>query len=121
MAGGGVAGASGASGSAGSAGSGGTPGTSAQCAELAAAYASALAEQVTCNAGAANQCGSSAEAAPGCDCHVFIQPKDPFAIEHLLNLQADWFDADCEDPQCPVDCSDSEQGSCSQSGQCAAG
>jgi hypothetical protein len=102
------------------AGAAGTVGNEARCAEIEAEYAGALQLQLTCSPNGANQCGSSAEAAPGCDCHVFIQPKDPFAIENLLNLQFDWFDADCSSPECPADCSSAAQGTCSPNGRCVA-
>lgn len=121
-AGGGVANGGSASGSAGAAGassSGGASSPSAQCAEIEAEYATSLAEQVACNSAAGDQCDSRVEAAPGCDCRVVIEPKDPYAIEHLLNLQADWFDADCENPKCPSDCAEAARGSCAANGECA--
>src|SRR5688572_2875804 len=95
-------------------------GNAERCAEIETEYAIALEEQISCSPNGQNQCGSSAEAAPGCDCQVFIQPKDPFAIEALLNLQFDWFDADCSDPDCPADCSSGSQGTCAANGRCTA-
>jgi hypothetical protein len=74
------------------------------CAELAKAYADELAVQVACTPGAQNQCQSRVEAVPGCDCRVPIQPKDPFAIENLFNMQDDWLTADCAPLTCLATC-----------------
>jgi hypothetical protein len=77
-----------------------------------AAYAAELAKQLECKPGAASQCTNRAAAAPGCECRVFIQPSDPFAIEHLSNVANDWFDGDCSNPTCPAKCSTAAAGTC---------
>jgi hypothetical protein len=107
------AGAAGAPADAGSAG-----GTSARCAEIEAEYASSFAEHVTCNPGGVDQCQDRIEAAPGCDCLAFIEPKDPFAIEHLTNVFIDYLDADCENAMCPSPCPSGPIGTCGSDGRC---
>ena len=97
-----------------SGGSGGSGGTSsaAVCDKVKTEYASELAKQLECKPGAGSQCTNRAAAAPGCECRVFIQPADPFAIEHLSNLANGWFDADCSMPSCPAKCSTAAAGTC---------
>ena len=51
-------------------------------------------------------------AAPGCECRIFMQPADPFAIEHLSNVASGWFSADCSMPSCPAKCSTAVTGTC---------
>jgi hypothetical protein len=102
----------------GAAGAGGSGGSGVTCAQIAAEYASSFAEQVTCNPGAGNQCQDRIEAAPGCDCRLFIEPKDPFAIEDLLNVYAAWLDANCQDPMCPSSCPSGMNGVCGSNGRC---
>jgi hypothetical protein len=75
-------------------------------------YLAELEKQLACKPGAASQCVNKADAAPGCDCRVFIQPADPFAIEHLSNLVNGWFDADCSMPSCPAKCAAAVAGTC---------
>jgi hypothetical protein len=102
----------------GGAGAGGSADASARCAQIATEYASSFAEQLTCNPGGGDQCQDRIEAAPGCDCLVFIEPKDPFAIEHLTNVFIDYLDADCESPMCPDTCPDAARGTCGSDGRC---
>jgi hypothetical protein len=101
-------------GSAGSASVGGSGGTSsaALCDMIKAEYAAELAKQLECKPGAGSQCTNRAAAAPGCECRVFIQPSDPFAIEHLSNVANGWFDEDCSMPSCPAKCSTAAAGTC---------
>ncbi|HEX2872950.1 MAG TPA: hypothetical protein VHP33_16930 [Polyangiaceae bacterium] len=94
-----------------SAGSGGTS-SAAVCDLVKTEYAAELAKQLECKPGAGSQCANRAAAAPGCECRVFIQPSDPFAIEHLSNVANGWFDADCVDPTCPAKCSTAAAGTC---------
>lgn len=93
-------------------GSAGSAGSNGACPMIAAEYASELEKQLACNPSAGSQCTNRAEAAPGCECRVFIQPSDPFAIEHLSNLANGWFDADCSMPSCPAMCSAAAAGTC---------
>jgi hypothetical protein len=100
-------------GGAGSAGNGGGgAGASAVCAMVKSEYAAELEKQLACNPNAGSQCTDRAAAAPGCDCRVFIEPSDPFAIEHLSNVAHGWFDADCSMPTCPAKCSTANAGTC---------
>lgn len=94
--------------------SGGSGGTSsaAACDMVKMEYAAELAKQLECKPGAGSQCTNRAAAAPGCECRVFIQPSDPFAIEHLSNVANGWFDADCSNPSCPAKCSTAAAGTC---------
>ncbi len=104
-----------AGGSAGSAGgSGGSSGaaTNAACAMIKSEYAAALDKQLACKPNTGSQCTNAAAAAPGCECRVFIQPADPFAIENLSNVANGWFDADCSMPSCPAKCSTAVAGTC---------
>jgi hypothetical protein len=75
-------------------------------------YAAELEKQLECKPGAGSQCTNRAAAAPGCECRVFIQPSDPFAIEHLSNVANAWFDEDCSNPSCPAKCSTAAAGTC---------
>lgn len=79
---------------------------------IASEYASELEKQLGCNPSAGSQCTNRVAAAPGCECRVFIQPSDPFAIEHLSNVANGWFDADCSTPTCPENCSTAVAGTC---------
>lgn len=112
--GGGAAGAGG-----GAAGAGAAPDNSARCAAIEAEYTSSFEPQLTCTPGVAGQCQDRIEAAPGCDCRVFIEPKDPFAIEHLTNVFIEWLDADCEDATCPSTCPTGTRGACGSNGACS--
>jgi hypothetical protein len=94
-----------------SAGNGGTS-SAAVCDMVKTEYAAELAKQLECKPGAGSQCANRAAAAPGCECRVFIQPSDPFAIEHLSNVANGWFDADCSNPTCPAKCSTAAAGTC---------
>ncbi|HTV21345.1 MAG TPA: hypothetical protein VMG12_21810 [Polyangiaceae bacterium] len=107
-----------AGGTGGMSGAGGAPEPSARCAAIEAEYTSSFTPQLTCQPGAANQCEDRIEAAPGCDCRVFIEPKDPFAIEHLTNVFIEWLDADCENPTCPSTCPNGTRGTCGANGVC---
>jgi hypothetical protein len=75
-------------------------------------YATELDKQLACKPNVAAQCVDRAAAAPGCECRVFIQPGDPFAIEHLSNVASGWFDADCSMASCPAQCSSAAAGTC---------
>jgi hypothetical protein len=114
-AGGGV-GAAGGGGSAGggvSAAGGGSAGSNgAACKVVQSEYAVELDKQLLCNPNAGSQCSNRVAAAPGCECRVFIQPSDPFAIEHLSNVANGWFDHDCSMPSCPAKCSTAAVGTC---------
>jgi hypothetical protein len=101
-----------ASGSAGSSAGQSGAGTSAACAGVASEYRTELERQLSCNPNASQQCTDRAAAAPGCECRVFIEPTDPFAIEHLSNVANGWFDADCSLPSCPAKCSTASAGTC---------
>jgi hypothetical protein len=92
--------------------SGGGSGASAVCEGVNAEYASELEKQLACNPNAGSQCANKVAAAPGCECRVFMQPSDPFAIEHLSNVANGWFDADCSMPTCPARCSTAATGTC---------
>lgn len=105
----GGAGNGGASGN-GTAGGGGS--NAAVCQTVKTEYASELEKQLACKPGAASQCTNKVAAAPGCECRVFIQPADPFAIEHLSNVGNGWFDADCSMAVCPAKCSTAVAGTC---------
>jgi hypothetical protein len=105
----------------GAAGAGGSGDASASCAQIATEYASSFDQQITCNPGAGDQCQDRIEAGPGCDCLVFIEPKDPFAIEHLTNVFIDYLDADCENPMCPGTCPGGTRGICGSDGLCTSG
>jgi hypothetical protein len=84
---------------------GGGAGTAAVCPMVASEYQAELERQLLCNPQAASQCANKVAAAPGCECRVFIQPSDPFAIENL-------FVADCSMPICPAKCSTAATGTC---------
>jgi hypothetical protein len=103
---------------AGGAGAGGSADASERCAEIEAEYASSFAQQLTCNPGGGEQCQDRIEAAAGCGCLVFIEPKDPFAIEHLTNVFIDYLDADCESSMCPGTCPSGARGTCGSDGLC---
>jgi hypothetical protein len=75
-------------------------------------YAAELEKQLACNPKGSSQCANRAAAAPGCECRVFIQPSDPFAIEGLANIEEGWFKANCSMPSCPAKCSTAATGSC---------
>lgn len=105
---GGSAGATGASGG----GGGGGAGANAMCQTIKSEYAAELEKQLACNPNAGSQCTDRAAAAPGCECRVFIEPSDPFAIEHLSNVANGWFDEDCSMPTCPAKCTTANAGSC---------
>jgi hypothetical protein len=77
-----------------------------------AEYAEELEKQLACKPGASSQCTNKAALAPGCECRVFIQPADPFAIEHLSNVGNGWFEADCSIATCPTKCSTATAGTC---------
>lgn len=77
-----------------------------------AEYAAELEKQLACKPNTASQCTNKVAAAPGCECRVFMQPSDPFAIEHLSNLGNGWFDADCSMPSCPAKCTTATAGTC---------
>jgi hypothetical protein len=110
---GGVATGDGGGGTASGAGSGGGGGSaSAACGAVKAEYATELEKQLACNPNAGSQCANKVAAAPGCECRVFMQPSDPFAIEHLSNVANGWFDADCSMPTCPAKCSTAATGTC---------
>jgi hypothetical protein len=79
---------------------------------IAEDYAAELEQQLRCDPSGGQQCVNRAAAAPGCECRVFIQPTDPFAIEHLSNVANGWFDADCSAPACPAACSAAAAGTC---------
>ena len=79
---------------------------------MKAEYESELEKQLACNPNAGSQCANKVAAAPGCECRVFMQPSDPFAIEHLSNVANGWFDADCSMPTCPARCSTAATGTC---------
>jgi hypothetical protein len=82
------------------------------CPMIASEYASELEKQLECNPSAGSQCTNKVALAPGCECRVFIQPSDPFAIEHLSNVANGWFEADCSMPSCPAQCSTAAAGMC---------
>jgi hypothetical protein len=75
-------------------------------------YLAELDKQLACTPNAASQCTDRAAAGPGCECRVFIEPADPFAIEHLSNVANGWFTADCSMPSCPAKCSTAATGTC---------
>lgn len=110
-----------ASGSAGSSAGQSGAGTSAVCDEVRSEYFAELARQLDCNPSASQQCVNRAAAAPGCECRVFIQPTDPFAIEQLSNVASGWFDADCSMPSCPMRCSTAATGRCEVDASAALG
>jgi hypothetical protein len=91
-------------------GSGGT--NAAVCQMVKAEYATELEKQLACTPGAGSQCTNKVAAAPGCECRVFIQPADPFAIEHLSNVGDGWYRADCNIAICPAKCSAAAAGTC---------
>jgi hypothetical protein len=93
-------------------GGGGAAGTNAVCQTVKAEYAAELDKQLDCKPNVAAQCTNKVAAAPGCACRVFMQPTDPFAIEHLANLDNGWFEADCSMPSCPAKCSTATAGTC---------
>lgn len=99
-------------GDAGSGGNAGSAGSRAVCAMVKEEYAAELAKQLGCRPNAASQCADRVAAAPGCECLVFIEPTDPFAIEHLKNLEDGWFSDDCRTPSCPATCSTASVGAC---------
>jgi hypothetical protein len=98
-------------GSAGNGGSGGVD-TNAVCQMVKSEYAAELDKQLGCNPNAGSQCTNKVAAAPGCECRVFMQPTDPFAIEHLSNVGNGWFEADCSMPSCPAKCTTAAAGTC---------
>lgn len=110
----GNAGAGGKGGAGGGSGGGGA-GMSARCPIIKADYAKELDKQLNCNPSVGSQCDDRVDAAPGCECRVFIQPSDPFAIEHLANVANEWFDEDCTMPSCPATCSNAASGTCQAS------
>jgi hypothetical protein len=114
VAGGHSGGVSGGGGSAGIGGNGGASGASANatCSTVKSEYAAELEKQLACDPSASSQCTNKVAAAPGCECRVFMQPSDPFAIEHLSNVANGWFDADCSMPACPAKCSTAATGTC---------
>jgi hypothetical protein len=69
-------------------------------------YAAELALQVACNPKVSSaQCAGRVPAAPACgNCRIAIEPKDPFAIENLANIEDGWFRAGCSMPTCPMPC-----------------
>ncbi|MDF3071310.1 MAG: hypothetical protein K0R38_6911 [Polyangiaceae bacterium] len=85
---------------------------SSACPTVKADYAGELDKQLLCNPNGSSQCTDRVAAAAGCQCLVFIEPADPFAIEHLLNLENAWFEADCSMPACPAKCSTASAGNC---------
>ena len=91
----------GTSGAGGAAGAAGTNGEA--CRKVQSDYAAELVTQVACKVSSA-QCASRVPAAPGCECRIAIEPKDPFAIENLLNIEDGWFRAGCSMPTCPMPC-----------------
>jgi hypothetical protein len=93
-------------------GGGGSAGSSAACQMVKSDYMAELEKQLACNPSAGSQCLSRAVAAPGCECRVFIQPGDPFAIEHLTNVADGWYAADCSMPICPAKCTTASAGNC---------
>lgn len=101
-----------ASGSPGSSAGQSSAGTSTVCEGVASEYRVELERQSSCDPNAGQQCTDRAAAAPGCECRVFIEPTDPFAIEHLSNVANGWFDADCSMPRCPAKCSTATAGTC---------
>jgi hypothetical protein len=101
-----------ASGSAGSNAGQSGAGMSDVCDRVRSEYLTELDRQLDCNPNAGQQCVNRAAAAPGCECRVFIQPTDPFAIEQLSNLADGWFTADCNMPSCPLACSTASAGTC---------
>jgi hypothetical protein len=115
-AGGATAGAAGRSG-----GSAGGDGKSAACAEAERIYAEELARLLECTPGAGNQCQEEREAVPGCDCQAAVQPRDPFSLENLTNLQEDWFALRCPPLPCPVTCNDGAPSCQQQSGSSLGG
>lgn len=82
------------------------------CENVASDYAAELAQQLQCDPKDPSPCTDRVRAAPGCECRVFIEPADPFAIEHLSNVASGWFDADCSNPVCPEKCSTAQAGTC---------
>jgi hypothetical protein len=95
-----------------SGGGGGAAAGNAACPTIAFEYESELEKQLACDPSLGSQCTNRAAAAPGCECRVFIQPTDPFAIEHLSNVANAWFEADCSGPSCPAQCSTAAAGTC---------
>jgi hypothetical protein len=69
-------------------------------------YAAELEKQVACNPRLSSmQCAGRVPAAPACgNCRIAIEPKDPFAIENLTNIEDGWFRAGCSMPTCPTPC-----------------
>jgi hypothetical protein len=109
---GGVGGTAAAAGGAGGT-AGGTAGANAAvCQTVKTEYAAELEKQLACKPGAGSQCTNKVAAAPGCECRVFIQPADPFAIEHLSNVGNGWYAADCSMASCPAKCSTAAAGTC---------
>jgi hypothetical protein len=108
----GGAGGAGGAGSAGSAGNAGSASNAAACELVKTDYAAELDANLDCNPNAASQCAGRVAAAPGCECRIFMQPADPFAIEHLSNVASGWFSTDCSMPSCPAKCSTAVTGTC---------
>ena len=102
---GGRSGAGGAAGAAGTGGAAGDAGNSEACRMVQSEYATELATQVACDPTLSRtQCAGRVPAGPGCDCRIAIEPKDPFAIEHLANIEQSWFQAGCSMRTCPMPC-----------------
>jgi hypothetical protein len=96
----------------GMAGAGGNP-NGAACKQMESDYAEELATQIVCNPQqGGTRCGGRVAAAPGCDCRIFIDPKDLLAVEHLGNRQEEWFQAGCSMPTCPASCPSGNRGVC---------
>lgn len=91
------------------------------CRTVAAEYATELDKQLLCTPGAGQQCTNRAVAAPGCECRIFIQPSNPFAIEHLSNLASGWYDADCSMQSCSNQCTTATAGACQPDSDSALG
>lgn len=104
------AGSAGSPGDAGS--SGGSSSADAECERIANEYATALEKQVACNPDLPGQCADRVPAGAGCECRIFIEPKDPFAIENLFNINDDWFSAACTTRACPDTCPTASRGTC---------
>lgn len=106
---------------AGSGTGGGAGSNSALCQMVKTEYADELDKQLACTPGAGSQCTNKVAAAPGCECRVFIQPADPFAIEHLSNVGNGWFEADCSMASCPAKCSTAAAGTCQADAKSSSG
>lgn len=110
----------GAAGSLGSAGKGGD--TSAVCTRVRTDYAAELQKQISCDPRASRtQCAGRVAAGAGCECQVFVEAKDPLAIEHLGDANDEWFTANCTSPVCPATCPTANRGVCQADPQIALG